>query len=305
MRFKSLVLTIARSPKLRFLIMLSLISILWNRLDIRQIILILNGFDGTMGLIMAAVNILLIFLFALRWQRIALDLDFKLPYANMVRATWLAAFLGQFGPTIVIAEATRFQMLRKYATMTQLVASQILDRVSGQIVLFAIVLLLIPFYNIDLKLSILKLLMCLVSFALLLSVIIRLRYRSMSALLQGATGKTIKLLGKKGLFSHYSLSLAIQSLLILNFTFAAHGLGVVDQLWKLILLTPLVFAVLTLLPISISDWGSRETASIILLAPTGLSAELIVSISVIYGLLHLFVALPGGLFLIRRPIHSR
>ncbi|MGH8552979.1 MAG: lysylphosphatidylglycerol synthase domain-containing protein, partial [Methylococcales bacterium] len=118
----------------------SLLGILANRLDGAKIFHRLKEFDGITGLAMLAVNILLVFVFAKRWQLIAAGLKFDLPYRELVKAIWLASFLGQFGPTLLIAEATRFRMLRQHASSSQLITSQILDRLSGQIVLFVIVL---------------------------------------------------------------------------------------------------------------------------------------------------------------------
>lgn len=289
------------SPWIKVLITLTLVGVLLDRLDLGKISETLSGFDRSMGLLMFAVNILLILLFAKRWQRIASSLEFEAPYRQLVRAIWLATFLGQFGPTLIIAEATRFRVLRNYASTTQLVTSQILDRVSGQVVLFLIVLLLSPFYSVELKPSLPKLLLIVTGFTLLTALFIRFRYRSLRWVLQGSTGRAIKLLSiQHGLLSHYWISLIIQLLLVLNFTFAAKGLGVVDQWLPFMLLVPLVFAAITLLPITISDWGSRETAAILFLTPAGLDAESIVSVSVLYGLFHLCAALPGGLYLLRR-----
>ena len=79
---------------------------------------------------------------------------------------------------------------------------------------------------------------------------------------------------------------------------AATGLGLLEQLLPFIVWVPLVLAAVTLLPITISDWGTRESAALLLLAPTGLEPEAIVSVSIIYGLFYLLVTLPGGLLLL-------
>ncbi|MGH8556920.1 MAG: lysylphosphatidylglycerol synthase transmembrane domain-containing protein [Methylococcales bacterium] len=298
----SILQNVLHSTRFRSLVTLILIALLGSRLDSGKIFRTLDGFDGTTGLLMLAVNIVLILVFAKRWQVIAAGLKLELPYGQLVRAIWLATFLGQFGPTLLIAEATRFQMIRKHATTSQLIVSQILDRISGQIVLFMIVLLLFPMYVDHLQTSFSKLLFGLSGMILAVALIFRFLYPGIRSLLQTGAREAIELLGWRGLAGHYSLSLIVQLLLILNFSLAAAGIGVLDRLLPFLVTVPLVFATITLLPITISDWGSRESAAVILLSPSGLGAETIVSVSVLYGLFHLLAAVPGGLFLVYNPL---
>ncbi|MGH8550409.1 MAG: lysylphosphatidylglycerol synthase transmembrane domain-containing protein [Methylococcales bacterium] len=280
----------------------ALIAVLGSRLDLEKIYHTIEGFDKSAGLAMFGVNIILILAFAKRWQVIAASLDFEPPYIQVVRAIWLATFLGQFGPTLVIAEATRYRMLKQHATAPQLILSQVLDRLSGQIVLFILVLLLFPCYFAQIDASLLKLLEILFGAMLLLISILHFLNRRIRSLPH--SDRAIELLGRRGLFGHYSLSLIIQLLLVLNFCLAAIGLGVRDQLLPLLVMAPLLFAAITFLPITLADWGSRETAAVILLSPSGLDSETIVSVSVLYGLFHLLAALPGGLFLMRNPLRK-
>ncbi|MCI0655035.1 MAG: flippase-like domain-containing protein [Methylococcaceae bacterium] len=284
---------------IRFAASIALIGVLGNRLDLEKVFRALQGFDESAGLAMFGVNILLIFVFAKRWQVIASGLDFDLPYLQLVRAIWLASFLGQFGPTLVIAEATRFQLFKKKTSVPKLIASQVLDRLSGQIVLFMLVLLLFPYYLAQLDAKWQKLLWVIPGAILFAAFILHFLDRRILSLPH--SDRAIELLGRRGLPGHYGLSLIIQILLVLNFGLAAMGLGIRDQLLPMLLMVPLLFAAITLLPIAISDWGSRESAAAILLSSGALDAETVVSISVLYGLIHLLAALPGGLFL----MHSR
>jgi glycosyltransferase 2 family protein len=300
-------ITAFQSLRIRVLATLALTAVLCTQLELDKIIRILSGFDQSIGLFMVAVNILLLHAFARRWQIIAAGLDFHPPYSQMIRAIWLASFLGQFGPTLLVAEATRFQVLRRYATKTQLCTSQILDRISGQLVLFAAVAMLFPFYIVQLDATLLKLLSGLIVMLLLAAAVIRFLYQRTKTLPRFEASNAIALLDGKNLRGHYGVSVIIQLLLVLNFCLAAAGLGVGDHLLPLLFMTPLVFAATTLMPITISDWGSRETAAVLLLSPTGLEPETIISISVLYGLFYLLAALPGGWFLLaaRRQEWSR
>jgi uncharacterized membrane protein YbhN (UPF0104 family) len=289
------------SFRIRLLVTLALMALLGSHLDLEKIIRTLERFDKSVGLCMFGVNILLIFVFAKRWQMIASGLDFEPPYIQLVRAIWLANFLGQFGPSLVIAETTRFQMLKTHATATQLLVSQILDRVSGQIVLLMLVLALFPYYIARFDATFLNLLPVLAGAILLAACIFHFLNRRIRLL--PYSDRAIELLGSRGLTGHYGLSLIIQLLLVLNFSLAAIGLGVRDLL-PLLVMIPLLFAAITFLPITISDWGSRETAAAILLSHGGLEPETIVSVSVLYGLFHLLAGLPGGLLLMQHRLRK-
>lgn len=271
-----------------------LIAILGNALKLEKLLHTLEKFDASFGLAMFGVNIVLILVFAKRWQVIASGLDFEPPYPKLVRAVWLATFLGQFGPTLLIAETTRHQMLKRHATRAQLIISQILDRISGQIALFALVLLLSPVSIMRLDAASLNLLLVGSGTILFAVLIFHILGRPIDSLPH--SDQAVELLRLTELPGHYGLSLIIQLLLVANFVLAAVGLGVRDQLWDLVIMVPSVFATIALLPMTVSDWGSRETAAAILLGSTGLETETIVSVSVVYGLFHLLAALPGALF---------
>lgn len=294
-----------RSPWTRLFITLGLLAVLSSQLDMTNIARILETLDPATATVIIATNLSLFPLFARRWQLVASELQLTLSFRQLLGAIWAAAFVGQFGPTLLVSEATRFQMLRKQASAAQLVTSQIVDRISGQVVLFALVLLLLPFYGFsthDWPSKLIAGTAGLVGIAVLVVWLTKQRIRS----LIGTSGKqAIRILGKRGLSGHYRLSLVIQCLLTLNFGLAAIGLGLVDQLFPLIVLIPPVLAALTLLPITISDWGTREAAALLVLAPSGLNPESIVATSLVYGSCYVVASLPGGFFLVRAGFRAK
>jgi len=248
---------------------------------------------------MLAVNCLLFALFALRWQLISTQLGFRPPFEKMLATVWLAGFLGQFGPTIVISEITRFQSLRGKAKTSQIISSQILDRVSGQVVLFAIALAAIPIYlfgnNSNLPDSTNPV------HAYTLAIIVvgsSFLYRYRKWLLRRFR-KQLRILNPHKSPKHYAVSLLIQAALIFNFLLAAIGLSALDDTFSVLIAVPLVLTATTLLPLAIADWGTREAAALLILGAQGMSPEMIVSISVIYGTFNLIAALPGGIHLLR------
>lgn len=85
---------------------------------------------------------------------------------------------------------------------------------------------------------------------------------------------------------HINLSLVVFAL--------ARGLGVeVDVIDCLVLFPPVVL--LMTLPISIAGWGVRETAMVVAFGFVGVSDDSAVVVSVLFGILTMVSALPGGL----------
>ena len=71
------------------------------------------------------------------------------------------------------------------------------------------------------------------------------------------------------------------------------------------MLGPLLLLGVTALPGLASDWGKREAVAIVLLAPAGLTAEESLAVSLVFGMIHLLMALPGALGLLSRRQSSR
>ena len=256
--------TVLYRPSTRILITTLLIGIIVYRLDQQKIWQHITEFNPWIGFAMLMINVLLFGLFTQRWRLIAAKLNICPPFKQMLKAVWLAAFLGQFGPTLVVSEWTRFRSLQGYAKTGQIVASQILDRLSGQIVLFTMVLLLSPFYySIGKSLNLIRIgpIFAIALVVVLIGFFVHHRYRN---LIPEQYTHVISILHPLKSPDHYVHSLLIQLLLILNFVLAATGLKALEQIFPFILLVPLVLSAITLLPIAIADWGTREATALLI-----------------------------------------
>ena len=91
---------------------------------------------------MVMVNLCLVGLFAKRWAMVCADLGIRAPFLCYFKAIWASHFAGQLGPTLVMAEGARYAMIRCYGGRWPTIASQIVDRGSGQVVLFGMILAL-------------------------------------------------------------------------------------------------------------------------------------------------------------------
>jgi glycosyltransferase 2 family protein len=290
---------LAASPALRVAVAAVLLALVLTVADIRAVWARISALDPAIALLMVCVNAVLFVLFAARWRAVARTLGIDAPYARFLGGTWIAALVSQLGPALVLNEITRFRVLRPHASAWPLAASQVLDRLSGQIVLLALILLAAPYYftvfsnelgaRILLAAGLLVMLGALfIALAHRLRRLIRLDPRSLRVVLHPFTSP-----------AHYGCSLAIQLLLVANLGLAVAGVSTDAPPHGLYLVAPLVLAGLTLVPLSPGDWGSREAAALLFFSATGLAPDTIVAASILYGGVNLVCALPAGLLLLR------
>ncbi len=295
--FISRLITISNHRSIRLLIAIGLLSLVFNSLDNVAIWESIKHFDPAIGSLMLAIHALLVCLFAKRWHLIGDRLDIKAPYSQFFRAIWISGFISQFGPPLVFGEITRFKLIQGYANNWHIVMSQILDRVSGQIVLIGLVILSMPIYIDIFTLSLTKRLIFIVAMALIVFVVAYTITQRFLHLTENEQEILISILNPFKLLSHYAVSFAIQGLLMLNFVLAAIGLNSLDHPGIFILLIPLVLSAVTFLPISFADWGTREATALMILSATDMGAEEIVSISIVYGAFNFLGSLPGALLI--------
>lgn len=302
---KTGIASVFMSRAARIAVAAALLALVLSLVDARSVWSHLKAFDAAVGLAMLAVNAVLFALFAARWRAVAGALGIEAPYARFFCGTWLGAFFSQLGPALILNEITRFRLLQPYAGKWPLAASQVLDRVSGQIVLAGVILLLTPYYlglftaDVGGRIVLTTGLLIVLGGSLL---VLAHRFRRLICIRPGAVRAILNPLASP---THYACSLAIQLLLMANLWLAARGLGPVGHGIDFYLVAPLILGSLTLLPISVADWGSREAAALLFFSATGLSAEKIVAISVIYGAINLVSALPAALLLVARACGAR
>ena len=286
---------------LRWLIALVLLILIWINVDGHEILNNLRQFDPRYAGLMLLLNGLVMLLMAARWKIIAQTTGMKAPFSRYLSGVWLGAFSAQAGPPILFSEVARYITLQDVGDKWQRISSQLVDRLSGQIVLVLMIFLLMPWYlgllpeTIGSKMQAAALLILCTAGLLYYGLHFYRKFTS--------TGKQrlrLESLNPRLGLTHYTLSLLIQGALILCFTLAAFGLGRCQTSVTFMLLVPAVLFILSILPIAISDWGTRETAAVLILTQSGLSAEDAVATSIIYGAVYSFTALLGGVLLFKK-----
>lgn len=279
----------------RFLLAALVLGAILARVDRALLGQTLKGFDPAFGLAILAVFLATLVLFAARWWLIATALGIRAPFREFVRVLWVSQCLGEFGPALVVGELARFRLMRGRGDAWCLAASQAVDRLSGKIVLLLMVLGLLPFYlGVYRDSPVLRI----AAFALILAgfaVAGVWVFRRFWPMAQSHAGTVLRVCNPLSSPGHYGFSLLIQTLLSVNLVLAALGLGFRGDWPALLLLGPLLLLGVSSLPGLVSDWGKREAAAVVLLAPAGLTPEQSLAVSLIYGAAHLVTALPGAL----------
>ncbi|HEY6896111.1 MAG TPA: lysylphosphatidylglycerol synthase transmembrane domain-containing protein [Rhodocyclaceae bacterium] len=107
-------------------------------------------------------------------------------------------------------------------------------------------------------------------------------------------------------FAQMLWSAGVQGFSILAFACGARAVGIALPLWEFVIVAGPVF-ILAALPISVGGWGTREAAAALILGLFGVSRELAVAASILYGLYAAIQGLAGAITLLHseRPPASR
>ncbi|MGD1882396.1 MAG: YbhN family protein [Paracoccaceae bacterium] len=227
-------------------------------------------------------------LMARRWQLVAQSLGLDLTYGLALREYFLSGLINQILPGGVLGDASRAIRLRHAGDLKRAAKSVLLERLIGQIFLWAVmavgfmIALLLP-GGLPLPLWIWVVLVGLIA-------LFGLAYISRFPLINDA----VSLLRRS---EQTLISGLITALLLVSFAACARGVGAVLPGEAILTLIPLILSAM-IIPLSIGGWGWREGAAAMLFPLAGLEASLGVATGIAYGGLLLLTALPAMVFLV-------
>ena len=217
---------------------------------------------------------------ARRWSLLAGALEVPVPLAAAYRACYSAQFLNATLPGGIVGDVHRgIRHGRDSGAMARGLGSVVWDRVSGQFVQVALVVLALPLLPGELRPWALGLAACLV------------------AILVGFRSEVRAVLGAPGLLARVVvLSAVAAGGHVLVFVVAARTAGVTAPLLELV---PLALGVLlaSAIPLNIAGWGPREGAAAWVFGAAGLGAAAGLEVAVVYGVMSLVATLPGAVAL--------
>ncbi|MEO3999932.1 lysylphosphatidylglycerol synthase transmembrane domain-containing protein [Mesorhizobium sp. CAU 1732] len=286
----------------------AILAILWNFLDGPHIIDRLAHTDWRWISAALLTAILQIVLSALRWQLTARALGLPLQTAYAIREYFVAQLVNQTIPGGVVGDIARAVRSRGGTTLAIAGQAVVLERASGQIAIFAVMLSGLAFVALvpsGLSLPPNAINFGVIAVAAILAIgLAWLAWKHIGLpqrLRLLASSSRHALFGRSVRLRQVLLGLAIVACNLATFAFAARATGTALSLAAAMCIIPLILTAM-LLPLSIAGWGFREGAAAVLLPFAGATPEGAVAASVAFGIVILAASLPGVFWLVRRSV---
>lgn len=264
-----------------------------NQIDVRWIAL---------GLLLLLFQVVVL---ALRWQQIVVHCGAKLPLAEAVRFSMIAAFFNQTLPSSVGGDAVRIWLVGKQANWRVAGYSVFLDRVVGVVALAALVVVCLPWSLELVRNPIGRAALLLIGWGCIAAglIFVGMAWRRLHVLQHWsvtrhlAAAATVALAivrSPRTLGTIFGLSVFIHLLTALAAWCAARAVGADLSIFYSLFLVPPVLLI-TVLPISIAGWGLREGAMVAAFAYAGLPQSDGLIVSLLFGAGFLVIGIAGGL----------
>ncbi len=280
--------------------MVLLLGVGWL-IDVRATVQLFQGTDWRWVVVGLAIVQIQVVLSAVRWQVTAVRLGHTLSVVHAVREYYLATLMNLSMPGGITGDAARIYRNRRSQGHGTMAHSVMLERLAGQIALFVVTLTGWLLWPILIRQDVpglgKDLLSITVVIAIVIGIIIWVTIRQnvgpVARFLAGF-GPAIK---QAWLLDHQWLVQGVLSILILCtylavFACAATALQQPLPLVAMITVVPMVLLSM-LIPLSIGGWGVREAAALSLWPLAGLSGEVGVATSMLYGAVSLLGCAPG------------
>lgn len=247
---------------------------------------------------------------ALRWRVVLDKLDSPLPFAEILRLTYIGTFFNQALPATVGGDAIRIWLTyRAGCSIKNAVNSVGLDRVAMLMGLVVMVAATMPWFgqHLEINLPILLVPILLVSGAGGLGLVMlgdRLppalhKWRAARAVSYLAADTRRVFLSPASLTAILTISIfSYVNIAITVFLFSLAFDQAVSMLYFLVLIPPVILA--STLPISVGGWGTREMAMVLALGTVAVTPGIALLISTLLGIGSIIISLPGAAFYLAR-----
>ncbi|MCC5972898.1 MAG: flippase-like domain-containing protein [Rubellimicrobium sp.] len=291
---------------LRLGLPLALLALVWRLADGPAAAALLRSADALWLVAALVAAHLQILLSAQRWRMTAGALGQRITVGRATAEYYLSQLVNLTLPAGVLGDAGRAIRMRHAAGMIPAGQAVVIERMAGQIALFAVLLaglvmlaftpdaIRLPDWGPTLVLGLIGV------GAALAGAVVLLRRRS-GALAQAAAGfaqaARTALMSRRLVARQAALSLVIVAANLATVSFCARATGTALPLVAVLVLVPLMLLTM-LLPVAPGGWGLREGAAAVLWPLAGASAAAGIAASIAFGLVILCASLPGLLVLL-------
>ncbi len=289
---------------LKVIVSLGLITFLINQVDFKAIVNILKNVDITMIIYAMILLTIQVFIATTRWQFVLKCQKIMLDYKNTLQILWSGLFFNQAMPSSVGGDVIRGYYLKKQGmTLGRATLGVLMDRLFGMVGLVLLVVaslpLLFELINDSIARSGVLFIALGISLALLFIFFTDKLPGNFSHLRVIRGFYSLSQDGRHCIAERYNgpiilvISILIHLISVIAVMIMAAGLGINVEWSGFLLIIPLV-TLMMVVPISIAGWGVREGVMVVGFGYLGVAPEAALALSILYGLLMLVVALPGG-----------
>jgi uncharacterized protein (TIRG00374 family) len=306
----------------RISVSIILLIFLFKLVDKKNLIEIIKNADKPLLLIAFFIFFFNSVLCLFRWDMLLKASRIHLPFKRVIISSAGGMFFSLFLPSTIGGDLVRSIDLAAHTKRThEVVATVLLDRLSGYIGLVAVALLAVLFGwrfihdNTGVLISVAVIAAVLA--AVLLILFNRSLYSRINKLLQTPSAGKIRefikdLHQEMHIFRHHTdivvnnllLSLVIQSISPLTFYIIALSIGIKINMFYFFIFIPIISAI-TLLPISIGGLGLRDTMTILFFAKAGVSKDMAFAMSLVSFFFILILGMIGGIIYALTVRHRR
>jgi len=300
-------------PVIQVVVALGLLALLWRLADGQQAMALLASLQPAWVAVAFLALSLQTVLSAIRWRITAAPLGIEMRWTTALREYYLSQVVNQALPGGVLGDAGRAYRARGQAGLLGSGQSVVLERLAGQVALFAVMILaflattVVP-GGLSWPTWLATVLGVVVAGGLLVVLSLRLLRRILPPRLARLMGSAVLLIAKVWLSpgqlaAQAVLSLSTALLNVLAFASCVWAVGGQLAPAAALVVVPLVLLAM-LIPLSVSGWGLREGAAAALFPLAGVAASEALAGSVAFGLVFLISSLPGVVFVRSRGVVS-
>ena len=299
---------------LKVIVSLGLITFFINQVDFKAIVNILKNVDITMIIYAMILLTIQVFIATTRWQFVLKCQKIMLGYKNTLQILWSGLFFNQAMPSSVGGDVIRGYYLKKQGmTLGRATLGVLMDRLFGMVGLALLVVASLPLLFDLINDSIARSGVLFIAFGIslaLLFIFFTDKLPGNFSHLKVIRGfYSLSQDGRHCISKNYNgviiiiISILIHLISVVTVMTMAIGLGINVEWSGFLLIIPLV-TLMMVVPISIAGWGVREGVMVVGFGYLGVAPEAALALSILYGLLMLVVALPGGIVWILKRNHT-
>lgn len=276
-------------------------------IDFNEILTILSSAKISFLILALSLQFVAIIIASVRWAWIMEKLEFNYSLWFYTKHYFIGSLFSQAMPSSIGGDAYRVLALAKKGhKKTHSFYSVFIDRLMG---LFGLLLLItIGLFNANLALLddyLLNgiLLLLIVGFVAIFSLMFIYKlplptHKFLNWLMVLSAHFHQSFRGSLQIIRQLIISVFIHLFVVTAIYFIGLSLGLNQPFWVFLLFVP-ISLLLTMVPISFAGWGIRESAMVFFFSLVGASNEIVLTMSVVYGLIIIVSSLPASYFFLK------